>query len=71
MLETPMDSGGFNSSDCAKTVLETGKRRRRAWLTETVANGDRDCVYADHVWFNQKCILTGLDFLYYWKPSTL
>jgi hypothetical protein len=70
-LETPMDSRGFISIDCAKTVLETGKRGRRAWLTGTVANGDRDCVYADQVCFNQKCILTGLGLLYYWKPGAL
>jgi hypothetical protein len=70
-LEIPMDSHGFISIDCAKTVLETGKRGRRVWLTETVANGDHDCVYADQFWFNQKCILTSLGFLYYWKPRAL
>jgi hypothetical protein len=66
-----MDSRGFLSVDCTKTVLETGKQGRRATLTETEANGDRDCVYADQVWFKQKCILIGLGFLYYWKPSAL
>jgi hypothetical protein len=70
-LETPIDSRGFISVDCTKTVLETGKRGRRVWLTETEANGDRDCVYADQVWLNQKCILIGLGFLYYWKPMAL
>jgi hypothetical protein len=43
----PYDSRGFISVDCAKTVLETGKRGRRTTLTETEANGDRECVYAD------------------------
>jgi hypothetical protein len=66
LLENPMDSREFISSDCAKTVLETRKRRKTCG-----ANGDREWGYADQVWFNQKCILTGLGFLYYWKLRAL
>jgi hypothetical protein len=43
----PYDSRGFICVDCAKTVLETGKWGRRVTLTETEANDDRECVYAD------------------------